>query len=152
MPAPANYLDLKRYRKALGADLSAMAEMLGLEPADAPSLGRMENGAEPIPDSVMRVLEAKLVIWRAEQRLGPTPKFVIGTDMAGGSDGRWILHTQRPRFLAAVTDSPIEGMLCANGDGIDWLAVTMWIDEPDGDPQTLLNEAVEQLIFHSMHF
>lgn len=147
-----NYLDLKRYRKAIGADLAQMADILELASSDEASLRRMENGVEPIPETALRILKAKLAIWRAEHKIGPTPTFVIGSDMASASSKPWIMHTQYPRFLAVVTDSPIDGLDCATGDGIEWLTVTQWIDQPDNDPLIALNVAVEQYLFYSMHF
>lgn len=147
-----NYLDLKRYRKAIGADLAQMAAILELASCDATSLRRMENGVEPIPESALRILKAKLAIWRIEQKAGPTPSFIIGSNMGAASTTRWIMHTQYPRFLAVVTDSPIDGLVCATGDGIEWLAVTQWIDQPENDPLRALNEAVDQYLFYSMHF
>ena len=133
--------ELKQLRKAIGANTARMKQLLGL-PQNT-DLQALENGSQAIPQSVDRLAKYMQCGVSEGVMSNILPKFLICDDMESNINHEWIFHTRYPRFLAIVTDKPIDGINCASRDNIEWLSVAMWIDEPVADHHSYLNEAAK---------
>lgn len=142
--------ELKQLRSAIGASIARMAELLGLSGDKAvATVRKMENGAEPIPGSVQRVARFMQEGVATGSMSMLLPEFLIGSDLDAEIEVEWIFHTRYPRFLAAVCDSPIDGVVCATTDQVEWLCVAMWIDEPVGDSVALVEQAAARFALYT---
>ena len=140
--------ELKHLRKAIGASVSRMAELLGLSGDNASDqVRKMENGSKTISGPIQRLarfMQEGVTLGDDMDRV--LPRFMTCGDLTpvGGIEYDWVFHTRYPRFLAVSLDNPVEGLTCFTADNIDWLCVAMWIDEPvDDDVSVLLEECAE---------
>jgi len=134
--------ELKHLRRAIGASVARMAELLGLDGDNAAdSVRKMENGSRPISGPIARLAKYMQEGVAEGGMSAALPEFVICSDMADDIQLEWVFHTRYPRFLAAVTDEPVDGTVCASLDNLEWLSVAMWIDEPVGDPVECVTRA-----------
>ncbi len=139
--------ELKHLRKAIGASVSRMAELLGLSGDNAADMVRkMENGSKPISGPIQRLarfMQEGVTIGNDMDRL--LPRFMLCGDLmpVGGIELDWVFHTRHPRFLAVSLDDPVEGLMCFTADNIEWLCVAMWIDEPVDDVSDILEECAK---------
>ncbi|MDH5612240.1 MAG: hypothetical protein OEY66_07280 [Gammaproteobacteria bacterium] len=102
---------------------------------------KMENGGKPISGPIHR-LAKYMQEGVADGRMSAAlPEFLICDDMGGDLNIEWVFHTRYPRFLAAVTDSPVDGTVSASLDNLEWLSVAMWIDEPVDDAESVVVQA-----------
>ena len=119
-----------------------MAELLGLSGDNASDqVRKMENGSKPISGPIQRLakfMQQGVAEGAMNQVL---PEYMLAADLEGQIEHEWIFHTRYPRFLAVVTEIPVDGLMCVSIDEIEWLCVAMWIDEPVGDPLTFLQRA-----------
>lgn len=120
-----------------------MAELLGLSgEGAADTLRKVERGKKPISGPIKRL--ARYIQQGTEVNAEASlalPTFMLCAPLEIDSDVEWVMHTKYPRFLAPVTEQPVEGLVCATVDGVEWLCVALWIDEPLGDPQKLVDGA-----------
>ena len=137
-----SHFEIKQLRAEIGASVTRMAELLGLSGENAAdSLRKIENGSKPISGPIQRL--AKFMQQGiAEGSMSVTlPEFMICADLNSKIELEWIFHTRYPRFLAVITDDPVDGLICATADNIEWLSVVMWIDEPVTDPSLYVKHA-----------
>lgn len=134
--------ELKHLRREIGASLSQMADLLGLSgEGAADAMRKMENGAKTITGPIQR-LARYMQEGVAEPAIASyLPEFLIGSDLAGQISEEWVLHTRYPRFLAIVTEQPVVDAECVSVDGVEWLTVALWIDEPVEPTAPLLQRA-----------
>jgi len=155
MPDLLSPFELKGLRKAIGASVSRMAELLGLSGDNASDLVRkMENGSKPISGPIQRLarfMQEGVTLGNDMDRV--LPRFLTCGDLMhiGGIDLDWIFHTRYPRFLAVALDEPVEGLTCFSADNIEWLCVAMWIDEPVDDVAGIFEECAELFAEYSEH-
>lgn len=127
--------ELKQLRKAIGVNISTMASMLGLSGDNANDhVRKMENGNKSISGPIQRL--AKYMQQGTPLNVETDaifPRFLICDDLHCEIEQEIVFHTRYPRFLATPLDEPHPGMNCVSADGIEWLCVFMWIDEPIGD-------------------
>jgi len=147
--------ELKGLRKAIGASVSRMAELLGLSGDNASDLVRkMENGSKPISGPIQRLarfMQEGVTLGNDMDRV--LPRFMTCGDLmpVGGIELDWVLHTRYPRFLAVSLDDPVEELTCFTADNIEWLCVAMWIDEPVDDVTDILEECAELFAEYSYY-
>lgn len=135
--------ELKHLRNKLRASLARMAELLGLSgDTAAEAVRKMENDDKILAGPIQRIaryMQQGLIEGDIEKVL---PAFMICSDLQSVIEYEWIFHTQYPRFLAVVTDENIGGDVCSvSHDGLEWVSVALWIDEPVSDPGPLLEAA-----------
>ena len=135
--------EFKQLQHSINASVSQMAQLLGLQGKNAAQKIRaIESGKEPASLPVQRL--AKYM--QQGVSLGSIiddilPEFMLCSDLGGENENEWVFHTRYPRFLAIVTDDPVDGLACASIDNIEWLSVALWIDEPVGDPTVAIKES-----------
>lgn len=127
-----------------------MAELVGLTgQGSSDTIRKMENGAKEISGPIQRIakfMQEGVADGSMEQLL---PEFLTCADLSGESEVEWVFHSRYPRFLSVVTESPKDGLVCASGDEIEWLSVAMWMDEPVGDPYSVVMEAAVRFAKYS---
>jgi hypothetical protein len=141
--------ELRHLRESIGANLARMAQLLGLSVNDGNKVRNMETGIDEIPGPIQRVAKfmQEGVADSAMNQL--LPRFLLADDLEGENNQEWVIHTRYPRFLAMVTEGPIKDAVCKSADGVEWLCVAMWIDEPVDDPDEILNSAAIHFMEYS---
>jgi len=153
MTTEFSHFELKHLRKTIGASLPRMAELLGLSGQNAPgTVNKMELGSKPISGPIQRVARFMQEGIEEGSMSQALPPFMICTDLHGEIEMEWVFHTRYPRFLAAVTGQPVDGLICATLDNIEWLSVAMWIDEPVDDSVAYVKEAAAALLLYTEDF
>lgn len=146
--------NLKAIRKAIGASLSEMAGLLGLSPDNGSTRVReMESGRREIGGSIQNLLTyLQQGTPDAEGAMNAAlPEYLICGPMTGPlvDKTEYIFHTRHPRFLAAVLDHAVDGLASHSADGVDFVNVFLWIDQPLGDTQPILRRAFVELQAYS---
>lgn len=146
--------ELKSIRKTIGASLSGMAGLLGLSADNgATRVREMESGRREIGGPIHNLLAyIHQGIPDEEGAMNITlPAFLLCSPMTGGLVDKveYIFHTRHPRFLAAVIDHAVDGLDSYSGDGVDFINVFLWIDQPLGVTQPLLRRAFVELQSYS---
>lgn len=135
-------LEFKQLRLSIKASLSQMAELLGFQGKNATQKIRaIESGKDSATLPVQRLakyMQQGVSLGAMDDVL---PEFLLCSDVENNKHYEWIFHTRYPRFLAVVTDNPVDGLTCASIDNIEWLSVALWIDEPVSDPIAKVKEA-----------
>lgn len=138
--------ELKSLRRSIGASLSRMAQLIGLKGGNAAdSVRQMENGNKPVSEPIQRLLKYMQTGIGFGEMDKYLPEFMLASDLSNKIESEWVFHTRYPRFLAIVHSEPISGVVSSSVDGLEWLNVSIWIDEPVSDPQELVDQAANHL-------
>lgn len=136
-------LEFKHLRHSIRASVSQMAGLLGFQGKNASQKIRaIESGKEMASLPVQRLAKyMQQGVSLGVMTDGVLPEFMLCSDMVSDNQDEWVFHTRYPRFLAIVTDHPIDGLTCASADNIEWISVALWIDEPVGDPLVIVKKS-----------
>lgn len=137
--------ELKQLRHTIGASLSRMAQLLGLSGKNAAdTVRKYENGNAEMTQPLQRLatyLQQGTSIGQDMDNV--LPEYLFGTDIREKITLEWLFRTRYPRFLACITDTPIEGTLSSTADNVEYINVSMWIDEPVEGGQIYVDEAAK---------
>lgn len=135
-------IEFKQLRHSIKATVSQMAGLLGFQGKNATQkIYNIESGKDLATLPVQRLakyMQQGVSLGVMDDVL---PEFLLCSDIENKKEYEWIFYTRYPRFLAVVTDNPIDGLNCASIDNIEWLSVALWIDEPVSDPLITIKQA-----------
>lgn len=124
--------NIKEIRRVLGLSAREFAALIGYN--DDRSIRRLEKGERSISGSAAKLLNYIMQGVPADGEA--LPEHLICTPARREEpygETEFVFRTQRPRFIGAVTEAPIDGLSSvALTDGAEYLSVFLWIDEPTG--------------------
>lgn len=133
--------DFKAIRQTLGLSARRFAALIGY--ADDRTIRRIEAGESAVSGTTTKLLTYIMQGHLDETMREAIPEHLVCTPAREIQGREFVMRMYAPRFLASVTEAPIQGLeSIALAGGAEHLSIVMWIDEPfEADVDGLLRRA-----------
>lgn len=145
------YRELKRLRELIGATVSQMSAVLGLNgKGKCNHLRAMERGVRPISGTVQKICRYLGGGAYIDENLPKLidrclPEIMVSIDVSGKGQTPFIFYTRYPRFLGFLSPAPLTQWAPIETSESLFLCVLQWIDEPPEGGIAILEKVAQQV-------